>query len=107
MKFLLLALVIILSGCSPIYYYSNNQIRCQEPLLAFDAPPECFIHDPLLNKQVPIDSNGVITTCSATTVPCTVYLIERTQCYVCQATYTDSMNNTWTGKPYNEMVTPR
>lgn len=100
---LLMALVLSISACNQKSCYNDNQICCTNYWFSFDAPSVCYIHDPLINKQVPIDPNiGEITTCAKEPTACTVYLFEHTQCYVCQAQYTDSMGNTWKGKAFNE-----
>ena len=68
----------------------------------------CTVYDPVLKQQVPIDVNtGVVNSCSTTTHSCTVYLIEKTQCYTCQSTFTDSMGNSWTTKAYDERKIPQ
>src|SRR5580692_8436790 len=88
-------LIATLSGCASRSCYNDNQICCTEPWLVFDAPPVCKVYDPIIKQMTPIDeSTGEITTCSNTETECTVYLFEKTQCYVCQTQYTDSMGNT-------------
>ena len=100
---LLCGLVLLLSGCTT-WHMNNNQVTCKD----FFEYTQCFIYDPILKQQSVIDPNlGVSTTCTTTSHKCTVYLIEQTQCYTCQGTYTDAQGNTWKGKAYDEQVTPQ
>lgn len=108
MKYLvLLALVLMSSGCATTSKDYNGQVTCHSYLPGWEGQ-WCTVYDPTLKQQVPIDENGgVVNTCSTTTHTCTVYLFEKAQCYTCQATFTDSMGNSWTTPAYNEEVTPQ
>ena len=117
-KLVLLGLMLpFLAGCFPLYIAGciagigqtykeyNNQVTCHLAACGF-GETMCTVYDPIDNEQVPISEQyGVVNICSTITHPCTVYLFERTQCYTCQNTFTDSDSHTWKDKPYDEPVT--
>jgi hypothetical protein len=93
--------MITLCGCST-WHINNNQVTCKD----FFDYTQCFIYDPIVKQQSIIDPNlGVETECSVKSHFCIVYLIEPTQCYTCQGTYTDAQGNTWKGKTWEEPIT--
>jgi pyrimidine deaminase RibD-like protein len=103
--YLIIVLSISLSGCLFRYSgtYNAGQVHCSGFSFS-DAPATCTVYDPILKEQVPIsESDGINTVCTPLQ-PCTVELWYKTQCHVCQATYTDSMGNTFQGKQFNVTI---